>query len=216
MSFDPASDGKGLIHQIGQAFGSNDNSLGILGVSDVPHFAKHRLELLPLAREVALLAGTYDDDSSNPLVNADSLYSVGWSHGKEQLITAATGSTTGGVIARPDTHKGSFYANPLTDDLVGDIICRTVEESPSCNITRVAEYHHSRAQQHPEFYSPNVWPDKDLGRSLRQNVRTMGQLLKEVGCQVAAVCDAYCRLQDSSVNLGLQSTLQRSLNCKAR
>lgn len=37
-----------------------------------------------------------------------SLYNFGWSHGKEMLG------------ARPDTHKGSYYANPLLDAPAAD------------------------------------------------------------------------------------------------
>lgn len=43
------------------------------------------------------------------LEDAASRYNIGWSHGREALRDG-----------KPDTHKGSFYANPMLDSVTED------------------------------------------------------------------------------------------------
>lgn len=43
-------------------------------------------------------------EATERLEDPDSLWNVGWSHGREALDDG-----------RPDVHKASFYANPLVD-----------------------------------------------------------------------------------------------------
>jgi hypothetical protein len=78
-----------------EAFGPD--GLGIVAVRHVPDFAVKRLALLPLAAQLPTLP---DIDSC---VDASSLYSIGWSHGKEAL----------GPSGRRDVSKGSYYVNPF-------------------------------------------------------------------------------------------------------
>lgn len=87
-----------LIGKIGSAFGSDDDCLGILAVTDVPVFGEQRQALLPLAARLPTLPDL------ETCVDAEAFYSVGWSHGKEEIKPNT-----------PDLNKGSFYANPLVD-----------------------------------------------------------------------------------------------------
>ena len=84
-----------ILAKIEAAYGPD--GLGILEISDVPDFERKRQALLPLAAQLPHLTDLED------LVDAESMYSIGWSHGKEML---------GG---QPDTAKGSFYAKPFDD-----------------------------------------------------------------------------------------------------
>jgi hypothetical protein len=73
------------------------DGLGIVAVTNVPKVSEMRDRLLPLGRKFALLP----DSVKAKYEHADSLWSFGWSHGKERLQ------------GRPDFAKGSYYANPL-------------------------------------------------------------------------------------------------------
>jgi hypothetical protein len=83
-----SSSSEALIECIGNAFGAN--GLGIIAVLNVPDFEAHRQALLPLAAKLPQLP---DLDS---LVDSESLYSTGWSHGKECCQ---------GILLRQSTHQ---------------------------------------------------------------------------------------------------------------
>ena len=59
-----------------------------------------------------------------------SLYNFGWSHGVEMLANG-----------KPDRHKGSYYANPLTDVPTND---------------------EALMKQYPAYCRPNIWPTEHL------------------------------------------------------
>lgn len=181
LAFDPAQPNPALMEQVGEAFGPT--GLGILAVSSVPDFQEKRQALLPLAAKLSTLP---DLDST---VNAESLYSIGWSHGKEQL-----------AVGNPDFAKGSYYANPLAPDLAAALAARD------------GSFDQKLANQHPEFFAANLWPASLP--ELKVAFEAMGQLLHKVGCLVAAVCDSYC--QKHGVETTLAGTLRRSLNAKGR
>lgn len=186
LSFDPEKqEALRLMEQIGQAFGPK--GLGILAVSGVPDFDVCRKSLLPLAAKLPYLPDL------EFCVDAASLYSVGWSHGKEELAPG-----------KPDTAKGSFYANPLTNDLAAALTQRDGFSTTRQEI----------AAAHPEFFASNLWPSQTLAE-LQTAFTRMGQLLQTVGCRVATVCDAYCQ-KKHGVQTKLATTLQRSLNAKGR
>ncbi|KAL7457782.1 hypothetical protein ACHAWC_009339, partial [Mediolabrus comicus] len=91
---------------IEQAYGSSSSSssLGIIAITNVPNLTQLRSKLLPLAYQLATqLTSSQLDEITAP----QSQYQVGWSHGREKL--------EGNKL---DYSKGSYYANPLTDDLV--------------------------------------------------------------------------------------------------
>lgn len=118
---------QGLLIKIGKAFGNDDECLGIVAVTDVPGLEPMRHKLLPLARDLAMLS----KENQDAVTDEASGYQVGWSHGKEKV--------EGDKL---DLAKGSFYANPLTDNLLKS----RLDTNPKV------------ARDNPAFFAPNVWP----------------------------------------------------------
>ncbi|KAI9638358.1 Clavaminate synthase-like protein [Dioszegia hungarica] len=86
--------------QIQQAFGSDEGSLGIVVIDDLPaEFPELRKSLFHLIHRL----GSLPPDEREKLARPETSYFFGWSHGKEVMN------------GRPDTQKGSFYVNPLLD-----------------------------------------------------------------------------------------------------
>jgi isopenicillin N synthase-like dioxygenase len=195
VDFDPETvNNQELVEKIGKAFGADSSCLGILAVTGIPNFTQQRQALLPLAAQVANLPDLAACESP------ESLYSTGWSHGREQLAPG-----------KPDTAKGSYYANPLVEDLVPALMARESESETNQNEHRAA-YWKEQADLHPAFYAANVWPASLP--VLRTAVCDMGRTVQKVGCLVAAVCDAYCLMHN--VPTALHEILSKSLNAKAR
>jgi len=189
-----------LRRKIGQAFGNSD-SFGILTISGVPKFTKIRSTLLPLAREIALLPS----DALNDITIESSNYQVGWSHGKERVEGKDNF----------DDAKGSFYANPLTDNLVQEILERDKvtndddDRSTEENLKKIAK-------ENPAFFAPNVWPSDTLPE-LEVNFKEMGKLICSVGKKVAKLCDSYVLEQYSGYTPGkLEAIITKSKCCKGR
>jgi isopenicillin N synthase-like dioxygenase len=198
VDFDPESaDNHELVEKIGKAFGADSSCLGILAVTGIPNFIQQREALLPLAAQVANLPDLASCESP------ESMYSTGWSHGREQMAPG-----------KPDTAKGSYYANPLTEDLVPALIAREneLESGTDQGEHRGAAYWKEQAELHPSFYAANVWPASLP--VLRTAVCDMGQTVQKVGCLLAKVCDAYCHAHH--VPTHLHEILSQSLNAKAR
>jgi isopenicillin N synthase-like dioxygenase len=91
---DPEAD---FSDSIEEAFGYD--GLGILTVRGVPNLSECRAALLPLGHKFANLP----EEIKRKTEHKESLYSFGWSHGKERFDGA------------PDYSKGSYYNNPLYD-----------------------------------------------------------------------------------------------------
>lgn len=89
---------KDLTKQIQEGFGPQ--GLGIITIQGIPGYAEKREKLLPLARRLALLPEQTKAELESPQSN----YTLGWSHGREQ------------IEGQPDLSKASFYANPITDE----------------------------------------------------------------------------------------------------
>ena len=174
-----------LVDQIQAAYGPN--GLGILAVDGIPDFVTLRENLLSLAPHIPTLP---DLDTC---IDERSLFSSGWSHGREQL----------GISGRPDFYKGSYYANPLTEDLAQALAARDGRH----------DYWTQQAQQHPSFYAPNVWPTQSLP-ALQRAFCQAGQTMAKAGCLVARVCDVYC--QQQGVQTQFYQQLKESLNAKGR
>ena len=85
------------IAAVASAFGHD--GLGLILVRGVPGYAAARAACLPQA----FAFGALPAPTKARYEHAASLYSFGWSHGRERFAGA------------PDTAKGSFYANPLHD-----------------------------------------------------------------------------------------------------
>lgn len=129
------------------------------------------------------------------------MYQVGWSHGREKL--------EGDKL---DLGKGSFYFNPLTDDLVESMLARRhkqndidnnstntiidgdtkdlLEWDESLNIIRDDDELKTLAKSNPGFFAPNVWPTNSMPE-LEATVKEVGQLVHEVGKMIAKCCDSY-------------------------
>lgn len=87
---------------------------------------------------------------------------------------------------KPDTLKGSYYANPLMDS-----------ESSTVPLSEKVEY--------PEYYGTNIWPSKDedgVG-DFEIAFKELGSFIYEVGCQLASACQPFAasHLDDQSVAL---------------
>ena len=129
---------------------------------------------------------------------------MGWSHGREKL--------EGDKL---DFSKGSYYANPLTDDLVESMLERrryyhdcnhnngdesnvhdkqqmkeVIKWDESLNQIKSEEELRQLANANPAFFAPNVWPTKSLPE-LETALKEMGQLIHQVGVYLAKCCDSY-------------------------
>ncbi|ORX39824.1 Clavaminate synthase-like protein [Kockovaella imperatae] len=155
---------------IQQAFGSDEGCLGIILVDDLPEqFTALREKLFRLAQVFA----TASEDVRESLVRPETSYSFGWSHGKEVMN------------GRPDTQKGSYYANPMLD------------------VPNVSD---AQRQAHPEYYAGNVWPRDVPGlEDFEKTFKALGALIFEVGCALATACESFVA---SNVASGSKSTVQ--------
>jgi hypothetical protein len=182
---------------IEKAFGSTSpNSLGIIAVTDVPSLPSLRLKLLPMAQQLATLSSKQLDEITSP----EAGYQVGWSHGREKL--------EGDKL---DFSKGSFYANPLTDDLAESMLDRrrylsdrqnnnasvlnedmdnVLKWDESIESIKTDEELQKLAEENPAFFAPNVWPTKSMP-SLESTFKDVGRLVHQVGTLVAKCCDSY-------------------------
>ncbi|KZT06313.1 Clavaminate synthase-like protein [Laetiporus sulphureus 93-53] len=171
-----------LVPSIEKAFGSQPDCLGIIVVRDLPEtFASARERLLKLAYQFAKL----DVEKRERCADPKSKYSFGWSHGKEIMN------------GRPDTLKGSYYANPVID-------------TPDVPQTLRDAY--------PEYYGSNIWPSNDIKgiEGFEEAFKALGRIIFGVGCELAAACQPFAsqHLVDSSVSLA--DLIKTSQTTKAR
>lgn len=191
-STDASSRNVNIDDVIEKAFGSTSlNSLGIVAITDVPHLSSLRRKLLPLARKLASLPS----EELDKITAHKAAYQVGWSHGREKL--------EGG---KPDYSKGSFYANPLTDDLTATMLERRRHSTGGdidgvVNINDVVwdesipsvpsdEDLTELAKSNPAFFAPNIWP-KDSIPELESIFKETGKLVHQIGIMIAKCCDSY-------------------------
>jgi isopenicillin N synthase-like dioxygenase len=135
-----------------QAYGA-PSSTGILVVRNVPGFVAAKRACLPAAHALAHLPAAYLEEK---LTDPPSLYNAGWSHGKEKLGD------------KPDTAKGSFYYNPVTD----------LPGTPQDRAT------------YPLSYPGNKWPDQETMPGFQDACKHLGCILKETAVLVARHIDA--------------------------
>ena len=182
-----------------QAF--NPGALGILLVTDVPDLPTLRAALLPCAHA---LAARLSPAARARLEDPASSYQMGWSHGREALV--------GG---RPDTAKGSFYANPLVDDpgrAGGE-----EEEGDGGGAAAVAA-------AYPGLARPCVWPvgghgdpaEDALAAALAPAFRGASAAMAAVGRAVAAAADALLASRGTSPSLSLVAALGTGRGAKGR
>jgi hypothetical protein len=86
--------------------------------------------------------------------------------------------------------KGSFYANPLTDNLYETIKQRDCHLCDGSYLNDLEQ----AAIKNPAFFSPNVWPSSTIPE-LEKTFKDMGLLIHRVGLMLARVCDSYVASQ---------------------
>mmetsp|Transcript_3472 Transcript_3472/g.4613 ORF Transcript_3472/g.4613 Transcript_3472/m.4613 type:complete len:420 (-) Transcript_3472:21-1280(-) len=170
-----------LLNALEQALGPG--GVGLVAIRNVPEFVEAKRAFLPMAHALISLEKKNNDTNNNNnnsnmnmndylesnLTDAASLYNAGWSHGKEKL----------GDDKPPDTSKGSFYYNPLTD-------------TPGTPEDR---------QQYPLSYPCNLWPDKDILPGFKQNACHIGVILKEAVVELSKHIDALALRKAGSNNI---------------
>ncbi|KAF8036497.1 hypothetical protein BT93_C2273, partial [Corymbia citriodora subsp. variegata] len=160
--------------------GLGPNGLGIISISDVPGYPSLRRSLLHLSPRLANLP----EETKKELEDPNSRYNFGWSHGKEKLESG-----------KPDTLKGSFYANPLLD-------VPTTEES--------------LIMRYPSYCGSNIWPTRALPE-LELAFKALGKLIFDIGLMVAYHCDQYvAKGMKKQSDEGLEQILSRSRCHKGR
>ncbi|KXN81120.1 hypothetical protein AN958_06074 [Leucoagaricus sp. SymC.cos] len=171
-----------LGNAIEEAFGSHPGSLGIIIVRDLPlEYSTYRERLLKLAYQFAQLPEDVRERYTHPA----SRYSFGWSHGKEIMN------------GKPDTLKGSYYANPVVD-------------KPSLS--------KSEQEKYPEYYGQNIWPRKDEKgiEGFEDAFKDLGRFVFDVGYQLAAACQPFALSRLSDSTMSLPELISTSQTTKAR
>jgi len=164
-----------------KAFGSSPDCLGIIIVRDLPlEYPKLRERLLKFAHSFAQL----DEQVREKYADSKSRYSFGWSHGKEIMN------------GKPDTLKGSYYANPVID-------------APSVHPTLQKAY--------PEYYGVNIWPKDDKGiEGFECAFKDLGSFVFDVGVKLAAACQPFASPYLTDASLSLSKLISYSQTNKAR
>ena len=177
------------LHPPHQAFGPG--GLGILIITAVPDLPALRASLLPCAHA---LATRLTPAARSRLEDPASSYQMGWSHGREAL--------SGG---RPDTAKGSFYANPLVE--------RPGEGEGEETV-----------RAFPGLARPCVWPTPDhgdaeedaLAETLPRAFRATGGAMAATGAAVAAAADAFLTSRGCPAKPSLVGALGSGKGAKGR
>ncbi|KAH7915123.1 Clavaminate synthase-like protein [Hygrophoropsis aurantiaca] len=168
---------------IEQAFGSHPQALGIILVKDLPsQYVAYRESLLKFAYKFAKLDAKTKERYTDP----GSSYSFGWSHGKEIMN------------GKPDTLKGSYYANPVVD---APAVSSALKEG------------------FPEYYRDNIWPDKNERgiEGFEDAFKNLGQFVFNVGCELAAACQPFVSKNlAEATSFSLPELIKTSQTTKAR
>ncbi|KAF8649881.1 hypothetical protein AX16_005643 [Volvariella volvacea WC 439] len=176
------SDPLSLGASIEEGFGSHPKSLGIIIVRDLPsEYKAYRERLLKLSYKFAKLP----EDVREKYTHAASRYSFGWSHGKEIMN------------GKPDTLKGSYYANPTVDE-------------PTISETERNAY--------PEYYGNNIWPAKDEKgvEGFEDAFKDLGSFIYKIGIQLAVACQPFAEARLSDTTISLSKFISESQTTKAR
>jgi isopenicillin N synthase-like dioxygenase len=145
---------KSLGRDVTGASDRDDRScIGLVAIRGVPGFVEAKARLFAMAHGLASLP---QEVLEGELSDPSSLYNAGWSFGKEKM-----GS-------EPDTAKGSYYYNPVTD------VPGTAQDRES----------------YPLSYPVNVWPSEEMLPGFRSAAKELGSVLFGVVVQVARHVDA--------------------------
>ncbi|KAI8054291.1 hypothetical protein BDF22DRAFT_678271 [Syncephalis plumigaleata] len=166
-----------------EAFGNHSEALGVILVRGIPDYPGLRSNLLKQASVFAQLP----DDIKERLTVPAAQFSFGWSHGKEVMN------------GKPDTEKGSFYANPLND-------------KPGEQITD-----EKIRQEYVSYYHGNVWPTAQECPAFEQDFKALGTIIAATGYLLGRHCDAYAQSYVPNYTPGfVANALQSSDTTKAR
>lgn len=146
-----------VIDRIEEGLGTD--GLGIIGIRNVPGFVEKRERLLPLASRLCLMPEHIQKTWEDP----ESSFNVGWSFGKETLKNGMK-----------DSRKGSWYANPLCDQVTEDA-------------TLLTEY--------PSYTRPNIWPSEHVP-DLEGAFKELGTVVYRIGMRILELCGGDGRLAD--------------------
>lgn len=158
---------KDIINKIIEdAFGPN--SLGIILIREFPEIGEFRPNLIRAGRKFIGLK------NKSKYEIPEALYSVGWSYGKEKMKNNT-----------PDFAKGSYYANPITDEATKD---------------------KELIKKYPSSYHPNIWPNEVP--EFENEFKNVGTNIIMTGLLLLSYCDNYLKKQ------GIDSKLEKLIhNC---
>ena len=140
---------RNIINRIEEGLGTE--GLGIIGIRNVPGFVEKRQRLLPLAAKLCLMPEHVQKSWEDP----ESSFNVGWSFGKESLKNGSK-----------DSHKGSWYANPMVDAVTED---------------------KDLLKEYPSYTRPNIWPSEHVP-DLEESFKELGALVYRVGMRILELC----------------------------
>ena len=97
---------------------------------------------------------------------------------------------------KPDSLKGSFYANPIHDSAQSTIEMR---------------------ERFPEYTSPNTWPSEQILPGFESIFKELGRVIVDTGALVARACDKYAsqNMKDYP-SCYLENIILKSTTTKAR
>lgn len=157
---------------LGKSFGRE--GAGIVLVNDLPpSYFDQRSKLLRAGYDLPSLP----EPELTALEFPSLYYQFGWSHSREIFN------------GRPDTFKGSFYANPLFDrPSGGDPVLLS---------------------SFPTYLHPNVWPSSQSLPHFESSFKHIGRLIFNIALQITSHCDSF--LQSN-----LHQLLAKSKSTKGR
>lgn len=100
---------------------------------------------------------------------------------------------------KPDTLKGSYYANI----------------NPNAHKSKIKL---SQRQSHPEYYGENIWPNSQDKRieGFQTAFEDLGGLVFQIGCELAAACQPFVSQHVKDSSLSLPDLISSSQTTKAR
>jgi len=197
---------KSVLDKIEQGFGNSDSALGIIAITDIPNYEAIRSKMLHLSHQFATCTPV---DILEQLTIPSANYQVGWSHGQERVEGD-----------KFDDAKGSYYANPLSDNVLEHVLKRDFPNYSDQDLEKMQEKEKRDeyiriAKENPAFYAPNVWPHHipDFENTFKE----MGLLIQSIGRLVAKACDEYVLMNCQGYSPGkIESIVAQSMCCKGR
>jgi len=97
---------------------------------------------------------------------------------------------------KPDTLKGSYYANPVVDE---PDVSKELRDT------------------YPEYYGKNIWPEGVKAvENFESSFKSLGRLVFDIGCDLAAACQPFASSYLTDSSLSLADLIRNSQTAKAR